>query len=63
MASSPRISMSNWERQLETLLPLYGHRNWIVVADSAYPAQSKPGIETVVSGAGQLKSRAKFLTP
>lgn len=61
MASSPRITQSNWERQLEALLPLYGHRNWIVVADSAYPAQSKPGIETVVSGAGQLEVARKVL--
>src|ERR1700734_1136980 len=61
MASSPRITKSNWESQLETLLPLYGHRNWIVVADSAYPAQSKPGIETVVSGAGQLEVARKVL--
>ena len=61
MASSPRISKPTWEHQLETLLPLYGHRNWIVVADSAYPAQSKPGIETLVSGAGQLEVARKVL--
>ena len=61
MASSPRISVPNWEHQLTTLLPLYGHRNWIVVADSAYPAQSKPGIETVVSGSGQLEVTRKVL--
>jgi hypothetical protein len=61
MASSPRITRPDWERQLETLLPLYGHRNWIVVADSAYPAQSKPGIETVVSGASQLEVVRKVL--
>jgi len=36
-----------WERKLSAILPLFGHRNWIVVADSAYPAQSKPGIETI----------------
>jgi hypothetical protein len=35
-----------WERKLKHLVPLFGHRNWIVVADSAYPAQSNPGIET-----------------
>jgi hypothetical protein len=61
MASSPRITKSDWERQLEIALPLYGHRNWIVVADSAYPAQSKPGIETVVSGMGQLEVARKVL--
>jgi len=33
----------------------YGHRNWIVIADSAYPAQSRPGIETIVTGDDQLR--------
>lgn len=45
---------SPWERRLHELLPLYGHRNWIVVADSAYPAQSRPGIETIAAGCDQL---------
>ena len=40
---------------MKAFLPLFGHRNWIVVADSAYPAQSRPGIETIVSGAGQIE--------
>ena len=44
----------DWERKLSVLLPLFGHRNWIVVADSAYPAQSKPGIETIVADADQI---------
>ncbi|MDQ2841822.1 MAG: hypothetical protein M3Y72_12445 [Acidobacteriota bacterium] len=44
---------SNWKDILNDRLPYYGHRNWIVIADSAYPAQSRVGIETVVSGAGQ----------
>ena len=39
-----------WEQRLQHLLPLLGHRNWIVVADSAYPAQSNPGIETIYTG-------------
>jgi L-fucose mutarotase/ribose pyranase (RbsD/FucU family) len=47
-------SVPDWERQLRALLPLFGHRNWIVVADSAYPAQSKPGIETIVAGEDQI---------
>jgi len=38
-----------WEERLEELLPFYGHRNWIVVADFAYPAQVSPGIETVLA--------------
>jgi D-ribose pyranose/furanose isomerase RbsD len=44
----------DWKSQLGTILPLFGHRNWIVVADSAYPAQLRDGIETIVSGADQL---------
>jgi hypothetical protein len=55
------MTKPDWERQLELLLPLFGHRNWIVVADSAYPAQSRPGIETVVSGAGQIEVARKVL--
>jgi hypothetical protein len=43
-----------WEQLLAERLPAYGHRNWIVVADSAYPSQSRPGIETVVTDADQL---------
>jgi hypothetical protein len=42
---------ANWRTILAERLPLFGHRNWIVIADSAYPAQSARGIETVVSNA------------
>jgi hypothetical protein len=45
---------SDWVRHLNALLPLYGHRNWIVVADSAFPAQSSPGVETIVADAEQI---------
>ena len=38
-----------WEEVLKNRLQLYGHRNWIVIADSAYPAQSQQGIETIVA--------------
>jgi hypothetical protein len=45
---------ANWKEVLQQRLPLYGHRNWIVIADSAYPAQTGSGIETIVSGANQI---------
>jgi hypothetical protein len=48
-------SAPNWQTLVRERLPLYGHRNWIVIADSAYPAQSGEGIETIVSGADQLE--------
>ena len=43
-----------WERQFRATLPLFGHRNWIVVADSAYPAQTRPGIETIAADADHI---------
>jgi hypothetical protein len=46
---------ADWRGILRERLPLYGHRNWIVIADAAYPAQSSPGIETVVTGAAHLE--------
>ena len=48
LAASPN-SGSDWKQILHDRLSEYGHRNWIVIADSAYPAQTNPGIETVVS--------------
>ncbi len=45
---------ADWKTELRAILPLFGHRNWIVVADAAYPAQSKPGIETIVAGEDQV---------
>lgn len=47
-------SQTDWKQLLRDRLPLFGHRNWIVIADSAYPAQSRDGIETIVSDANQL---------
>jgi hypothetical protein len=38
-----------WADALGAYLPALGHRNWIVVADSAFPLQISPGIETIVS--------------
>jgi len=43
-----------WESTLKRLLPLWGHRNWIVIADAAYPAQANPGIETIATEADHL---------
>jgi hypothetical protein len=48
------LNILDWKTHLSTIFPLFGHRNWIVVADSAYPAQSKPGIETIVADESQV---------
>lgn len=39
-----------WQSVLRERLPSYGHRNWIVIADSAYPAQTSVGVETLITG-------------
>lgn len=46
---------SDWRGRLKSELPAMGHRNWIVVADAAYPKQTAAGIETVATGAGQIE--------
>ena len=53
---------STWQSRFNDVLPEYGHRNWIVVADSAYPRQSAPGIETIYTGQGQFKVLEAVLT-
>jgi hypothetical protein len=52
----------SWESRFKRLLPLYGHRNWIVVADAAYPAQSNPGIETMLTGCDHAHALGKVFT-
>lgn len=47
---------SDWKTDLEAKLKLYGHRNWIVIADGAYPQQSNPAIETITIDASQLEA-------
>ncbi len=46
---------ADWREKLKAELPVLGHRNWIVVADAAYPAQSRPGIETLYVGGDQIE--------
>ena len=43
-----------WQEKLETVLSEYGHRNWIVVADYAYPSQSADGLQTIFTGEDHL---------
>lgn len=45
-----------WRDKLTQNLSVMGHRNWVVVADSAYPAQNRPGIKTIATGQDQLKT-------
>lgn len=53
-ASLSGQAQSGWQQKVNEELPLMGHRNWIVIVDSAYPLQSSSGVETIETGAGQL---------
>jgi D-ribose pyranose/furanose isomerase RbsD len=50
-----------WTDTLEAYLPALGHRNWIVVADSAFPLQISPGIETIATGEDHFAVLEKVL--
>jgi hypothetical protein len=43
----------NWRERFRELLPVFGHRNWILVADAAFPAQV--GAEVVATGEDHLE--------
>jgi hypothetical protein len=55
LMTTPVFSAEPWQHKLRQDLPLLGHRNWIVVADSAYPLQIAPGIETIYVEADLLE--------
>ncbi len=68
-AGEEGIAMSNaqaakapaWTDTLAGYIPALGHRNWIVVADSAFPLQISPGIETIVTNEDHFAVLAKVL--
>lgn len=53
-ATTALTAESDWQQRAAEQLPLLGHRNWIVIADSAYPWQSRDGIETIATDDDQL---------
>ena len=52
--AQPAAQPSAWKTRLAESMPLLGHRNWILIVDSAYPLQSSPGVETLETNASQL---------
>jgi hypothetical protein len=63
--TAPNPATADWQTTLQQRLPLYGHRNWIVVSDAAFPAYSQTGIETIVVNedlASVLQYVAKAIT-
>lgn len=58
--SEAQLETPDWKSELAETLKLYGHRNWIVVADGAYPQQSNLAIKTISVDASQLET-VKFV--
>lgn len=47
-------TQADWKTRLTNSMPLLGHRNWILVVDSAYPLQTTPGIEVIETNSHEL---------
>ena len=54
-------SVPPWQTRLGQVLPLLGHRNWIMIVDSAYPLQSSAGVETLETNTDQIVVIRKVL--
>ena len=52
---------ADWQARLSRVMPLMGHRNWIMVVDSAYPLQSGAGVETIETNTDQVEVIRKVL--
>ncbi|CAN5565444.1 hypothetical protein BH11ARM1_BH11ARM1_03550 [soil metagenome] len=60
--STQNPSHHSVEKIVAQKLPALGHRNWIVVADSAYPLQVAPGIETITVSDSQIAAVRQVLS-
>lgn len=59
--AAPKPASVAWQKILQQRLALYGHRNWIIVTDAAFPAYSQSGIETITVDE-DLPSVLKYVT-
>jgi hypothetical protein len=54
VCATPPAPPAPWKAKVAAAMPLLGHRNWILIVDSAYPLQSSPGVETVDTNSGMF---------
>jgi len=47
---------NDWKKEIKQTMKQFGHRNWIVIADAAYPEQSNPAIKTITIDDSQLEA-------
>ena len=60
--SNAYLATESWQQVVARSISTFGHRNWIVLADSAYPLQSQPGIRTIVADTDQVHAVQTVLT-
>ena len=51
----PEKTEIEFKSKIDKQLKRFGHRNWIVIADSAYPLQSAKGINTITTDMDYIK--------
>ena len=49
LSKTPKISAPVWKNDLRSEVQALGYRNWIVIADAAYPFHNRAGVRTVVA--------------
>jgi hypothetical protein len=59
--ASAFAQQKGWHQILEERLPYFGEHNWVVVADSAFPLRSEPGVETIISSDSQVNTVRQVL--
>jgi hypothetical protein len=52
--AAPISAPTDWKAKVAENMPLLGHRNWILIVDSAYPLQASSGIETIETNSSQI---------
>lgn len=55
MRSAEPAGNLDWRAHVDQEMASFGHRNWILIVDSAYPRQVAPGIEVVETDAGLIE--------
>ena len=54
-------AQSNWQDKFLHSLPLMGRRDWIVIADPAYPLKNSSGMDIEATGQSQIKLLTEVL--
>jgi D-ribose pyranose/furanose isomerase RbsD len=49
------FAQADWHSTVDQKLPLLGHRNWILIVDSAFPLYSSPGVDVIETSADELE--------